>query len=216
MKKIAVIGYKGKMGSCVFEKISHSYQVVGIDVNDSIAIAKHADIVVDFSTGANSAKTAIWCAKQKIPLIIGATGQNNKENKVIIECAKKIPILKAGNFSIGIAILKKMLLHLKLCNIDSVSILEKHHKLKRDKPSGTALELETYLKKFYNIEIDINAVRGGREIGMHEISIYFGDEVLSLRHQAFSRNAFVEGVMLAIKFMLNIKDSGLYNFEDII
>jgi len=215
LKKIAIIGYRGKMGKALYEKIKDKYEVCGIDVQDSLDKAIDPDLVIDFSNGKNSRKTAIWCKNNRVPLIIGATGQTEKDMKIIKKCSNEIPILKAGNFSQGINIIKEFINYLKKYKIESVSIFEKHHKDKKDYPSGTAIELAETINNNLQIKSSVCAIRGGKEIGLHELSFYFEDEVIKISHQAFSRNAFISGVLESIEFILNITSPGLYRFEDI-
>ncbi len=216
MKKIAVVGSQGRMGKLVCDLLKQEYDVLGIDKNDILEMANDCELIIDFSTGSNSAQTAIWCKEHNKKLIIGATGQSQSELKIIEDASKQIPILKSGNFSQGIALLKKMLKIMHNKEIDSISIIERHHKHKKDCPSGTAIELSKFMYSELGINPDIFAVRGGEEIGVHEIKIYFGNEVLTLSHQAFSRNAFAQGVMLAAKIMLETNQRGLYSFDDLL
>lgn len=216
MKKIAIIGANGRMGRLISKALIEEYDVVKIDLNNNIQEALDCDIVVDFSTGKNSAKTAIWCANNKKRLIIGATGQTDDENKIIFNASKKIPLMKSGNFSLGIALIKDMLRNLRNINIEDVTIFEKHHKNKKDRPSGTAVELCAEVEKIFGEIPQTASLRGGEEIGTHAISMYLSNEVITISHQAFSRDAFVDGVKIAIKYMLQKQKRGYYNFEKIV
>ena len=216
MKRIAIVGYQGKMGSVVFEQLKNKYELIGIGKNDLIKIASESDLIIDFSNGTNSTKTALWCAENKIPLIIGATGQTAEELKLIKDASTKIPIMKAGNFSLGIAIVCKLLKFLKEFDFDNICIFEKHHKNKKDYPSGTAIELKNLINKNFDISASISGFRGGEEIGTHEINLYFGSELLTLSHQAFSRSAFAKGVEMAVNYILNNVDVKQYSFEEIL
>lgn len=215
MKKITIIGYKGKMGKTLYEKLKDKYEVCGIDVQDSLDKAIDSDLVIDFSNGKNSRNTAVWCKSNRVPLIIGATGQTEKDMKIIKKCSNEIPILKAGNFSQGINIIKEFIDYLKKYKIESVSLFEKHHKDKKDCPSGTAIELAETINNNLQIKSSVCVIRGGKEIGLHELSFYFEDEVIKISHQAFSRNAFINGVLESIDFILSVDDSKLYSFEDV-
>lgn len=216
MNRIAVIGYKGRMGSIVFEQLKDSYDLIGIDKNDNLDLAINADLVIDFSSGENSLKTAEWCAENKIPLIIGATGQNKNELNLIKTLSNQIPILKAGNFSLGIAKIKQILSCFNSFKFENIYICEKHHKNKKDCPSGTAIELKNFISEKFNTNVEILALRGGEEIGMHEINLYFDSELITISHQAFSRKAFVRGVMLAVNYMLEQTHAKMYCFEEIL
>lgn len=216
MKKIAVIGGKGRMGMLLSGMLGEKYEVAKIDLGDDLGNVKDCSLVIDFSTGENSAQTAMWCKENQKPLIIGATGQTNEENEIILCASREIPLMKAGNFSIGIAMVKQMIQCLKSINVDDVAIFEKHHKNKKDKPSGTAIELGIFLQDLFNFIPQVTAIRGGEEVGVHEVSLYFGSEVIKISHQAFSRKAFAEGVLIAVEYMLEKAQNGLYTFENLI
>ncbi len=215
MQKIAIVGSRGKMGGCVRALLERNYEIVDVEQGDDLNLATGCDLVIDFSTGSNSAKSAQLCAASKIPLIIGATGQTAGENELIFACAKQVAILKAGNFSSGIKKLKSAFGLFKNLKIDSVTILERHHASKKDNPSGTALELAKSCHEVLGIAANIVAIRGGKEVGSHEISLYFGDEVVKISHQAFSRNAFAKGVCEAVRFLLKSRPAKLYSFDDL-
>ena len=211
--KIAVIGYKGKMGSTVYELLGKYYSVVGVDKDDEFDI--NVDLVVDFSSSENSNFLLDKCTKNKIPLIIGTTGHDEKELLEIKNASKFIPVFKAGNFSTGMQNLKNSLKNLITIDTQDVIIFEKHHRNKKDAPSGTAKEIEQFITNKFNIEPSVIYERGGKEIGTHIIDIYYENEVVSVSHQAFSRIAFAEGVKKAVEFMINVKDNGLYGMADI-
>ena len=216
MEKIAVIGANGKMGKLICETLKNSYEIIEIDKTKDINIARDCDLIIDFSTGSNSSKTAKWCEIYRKKLIIGATGQTNEENKLIKSASKNIPILMAGNFSIGISTLKNIFFYLKNLPSENIIIYECHHKNKKDAPSGTAKELKTFLKSLFNCKIDTIFSRGGEEIGLHQISFYFGSEVLKFSHQAFSRKSFIDGLIKTIPYMLKLNNPGLISFDNII
>lgn len=215
--KIIVVGHKGKMGRVVFESlISAGYDVFGIDKNDKFENIKDANLIIDFSNAEQSAKTAEWCAENKVNLIIGATGQTIQHSQQIKSASRKTAILKAGNFSIGIAKLKNCLKYIFDGSENQVVVFEKHHKNKLDKPSGTALELVENIKKTTNVPVDVLCERLGSEVGEHTVKVCYKNEVISLSHKAYSRVAFADGVLLAVSFMLKISGVGLYNFESVV
>lgn len=210
---IAIIGSNGRMGQVICSKLCEKYDIIKIDKTVPIEEAKDAEILVDFSTGENSAKTAIWCEKNNKKLIIGATGQSKSDMRKILRASECVPIVTAGNFSVGVARLKKALNEIVKEDIQSVSIIEKHHKNKKDKPSGTALELKKHIESSLKKEVQIHSIRGGNEIGVHEIDLYYENEVIRISHQAFSREAFVRGVELSIEFLKRQDEPGLYQFR---
>ena len=215
MKKVAIVGSSGKMGKMLVSELMENFEVVGIDKNDSMSLAKNVDIVIDFSTAKNSIITAKWCEKNGKSLIVGATGHSEKELKIIMSVSEKIPVMIAGNFSLGILRLKSIIKNMKLENLESVTIFEKHHKEKKDKPSGTALELKKFINAVCDCPVEILSLRGGKEIGLHEVYLYFDEEVMVLSHQAFSRQVFARGVERAALYMLSQSKCGIYKFDEI-
>jgi len=216
MKRIAVVGYKGKMGGAVFNHLkTKGFAVVGVDKDDSLEDLSGVGLVIDFGGAESSAISAKWCEKNGIAIIIGSTGQTDEQNKIIESASKKVAVLKAGNFSIGIYMLKKMMGVLKDTTLSSICVFEKHHAQKVDCPSGTAIELGKVIYENFGIEPQMLSERGGKEIGTHMIDFYFADEVISVSHKAFSREAFVLGVVRAVEFMLRQSDAKQYCFEDI-
>ena len=211
--KIAIVGYRGKMGSAVFDALKQEYEVVGIDRGDYFADS--VSLVIDFASAESSATMAKECARRKIPLIIGSTGQDENELNEIKKASEQIIVLMAGNFSLGICLLKNALTSLITNNVQDIVIFEKHHKDKKDAPSGTAKEIKHFIENNFNMSSDVVFERGGKEIGTHVVDIYYENEVISLSHRAFSRNAFVDGLKKAIKFVLGSEKSGFYNMHDV-
>ena len=215
MKTVAVVGANGKMGSLVCKKLENEFNVAKVDVDNSLNDFSNLDLVVDFANGSSSANSAIYCEKNGVPLIVGATGQTDQELSFIEKASKAVPVLKAGNFSVGILLLKRLLTEVLKVGGQDVVIFEKHHRGKVDSPSGTALEIAKVVESQTNKAPQILAERGGKEIGTHAANIYFGDEVISLKHQAFSREVFADGAVLAVKFLLNQTSPKLYDFDDV-
>ena len=155
--------------------------------------------------------------EQKIPIVLGTTGFNHKELKEIDEISKEIPLLIAPNTSMGIALFKNMLDQIKdlLKITPSVEIIEKHHKQKKDMPSGTAINLKEQLEEISSKEnIKIISVREGHSAGEHTIKLYFDDEVIEISHQALDRSLFAKGAIIAGKWLKD-KKPGSYTMQDI-
>ena len=212
---IAIIGSKGRMGQVLCSKLKEKHDVIEVEKGESLNKCYDAEILIDFSTGRNSAETATWCLGNKKKLIIGATGQTQGELKKIMSASKFVPVVMAGNFSLGVARIKACLEKLIDDKTESVVIFEKHHKSKVDKPSGTALELKDKITEIHGQKPEVLSLRGGEEIGTHEISFYYESEVIKVSHQAFSRGAFVSGVEYAIEFLSQCDEAGLYEFNKI-
>ncbi len=213
---IAVVGAKGKMGSSLCKKLQKNYEIIEIDIDFPLNNAKNADLVVDFAGADSSVLSAKFCSDQNIPLIIGSTGQTEKQTKLINKYSKKTPILVCKNLSVGI-FLQKKISELILNIIDpSITIFEKHHAEKKDSPSGTACELKEFIEEKYDGKVSVLSERGGKEIGTHHIDFYFGDELISVSHSAFSRDAFACGAVLACEYMLKQTVPQKYDFMKIL
>ena len=212
--KIAVVGANGKMGKLLCEKLNAEFDVLKI-TRDCGLDKQDVCLVVDFASAETSVESAVWCAKHKVPLIVGSTGQTNSQKNEILKASEKTPILIAGNFSVGILLLKKLLKTVDFELVEDIVIFEKHHKNKKDKPSGTALELESLIKSKTGCFVDVLTERGGKEIGTHKIDLYLENELISIKHQAFSRECFADGLFLAVKFMIKQKENKLFAFEDV-
>ena len=160
------------------------------------------------------------------------TGQTEEENARILEAARKIPIFRAANYSLGIATLADLVKRtLALYPDAEIEIVEKHHDRKLDAPSGTALSLFNAVKevrpnavanlgrsgmgKRTEDEVGIHAVRMGKIVGIHEVMIGTQNEVITLKHEAFSRGVFADGSVKAAAFLAG-KPAGLYDMKDLL
>ena len=169
-------------------------------------------------------------------VVIGTTGFTKKEEDLIKKFSKKIPILKAGNMSLGINLLMYLteIASSSLGNTFLSKVFEIHHKHKKDHPSGTALMLGKGIaigknKNFYNLignkylnkktfpygkKINFNSLRKGEVIGEHEVKFSSGKEIITLNHEAFDRALYSEGALSAAKWLMN-KKPGLYTMRDL-
>lgn len=202
MKKIAVVGYKGKMGEPIFLALQENFEVVGIGRKDSLASYDNLDLVIDVASGESSVQSAEYCLEKNIPIIIGSTGQTDKENTRLDEIADSIKLIRKSNFSIGFEILKSFIDEVLKYSPESISIIEKHHIHKKDAPSGTALELKKYIESRVSSIVHIYSIREGEIKGEHAIIVKLKDEEITLRHNVFSRNAFVDGLVNEAKNLL--------------
>ena len=197
---------------------------------------KNANIIIDFTIPKCTFEILKLASKLKKKVVIGTTGFTKNEEHLIKKFSKKIPILKAGNMSLGINLL------MYLTEITSASlgdkylskIFEIHHKHKKDYPSGTALMLGKGIavgknKDFYNLigkkflnkktfpygkKINFNSMRQGEFIGEHEVKFSNGKEIITLNHEAFDRSLYSEGALAAAKW-LNSQKPGLYSMRDL-
>lgn len=195
-----------------------------------------ADAVIDFSTAKAVDALLDYCVEKKLPVILCSTGLSEEQLAKTEEASKKIAVLRSANMSYGVnmlfGLLKKAITALAPAGFD-VEIVEKHHNQKLDAPSGTALALadamneamdEAYAYKFDRsqerkkrdkMEIGISAVRGGTIVGEHEIIFAGQDEVIEIKHTAYSRAIFGKGAVEAAKFLAG-KEAGFYDMKQVV
>lgn len=202
------------MGSLIHKSLKDDFEIIPIEKQENIWNFK-SDLVIDFGSAQSSEESARFCFQNKAPLIVGATGQTQKQLDLILKVGEVAPVMKASNFSLGVLFVKNMLTQISKY-ADEICIFEKHHKHKKDSPSGTALELKTLIENNTGKSVSVLAQRGGDEVGTHTIDFYFSGEVVSVSHQAFSREAFVQGVKKAVYFLLEQKMPRVYDFGEII
>ena len=216
-------------------KINKRIKNIRVSLNDEETIKK-ANLIIDFTTPKCTFEILKIASKLKKRVVIGTTGFSKKEEKLVKIYSKKIPILKAGNMSLGVNLL------IYLTEIASGSlgknffskIFEIHHKQKKDYPSGTALMLGKGIangknKNFYNLigkrylnkktfpygkKINFNSLRKGEIIGEHQVQFSSGKEIVTLNHEAFDRTLYSEGALSAAKWLMT-KKPGLYSMRDL-
>lgn len=194
-----------------------------------------ADVIIDFSTASAIDGLLDYCEKTHTPLVLCSTGLSEAQLDRIERLAKVSAVLVSANMSLGINVLLKLLKNVTKTlygNGFDIEIVEKHHNQKLDAPSGTALALADVMKDelddiSYNLdrskvrkkrernEIGISAVRGGTIVGEHEVIFAGTDEVIEIKHTAYSRAIFAKGAMSAAKFLKG-KNAGKYSMSDVI
>ena len=255
MKKInlAISGCMGRMGQQLIKssKNNKNFKIVSLTENRKIykkivglkpelnskKAFKNANVIIDFTIPKCTLEILEIAVKQKKRVIIGTTGFTKKEETLIKKFSKKIPILKAGNMSLGVNLL------MYLTEIASKSlgkrflskVYEVHHKYKKDYPSGTALMLGKGVatgrgKEFYSMignkylnkksfpygkNINFNSIRKGEVVGEHEVKFSSGKEIITLNHEAFDRALYSEGAIEAAKWLIT-KKPGLYSMRDLL
>ena len=194
-----------------------------------------ADVIIDFSTASAIDSLLDYCEKTHTPLVLCSTGLSEAQLGRVEKLAKVSAVLVSANMSLGINVLLKLLKNVTKTLYENgfdIEIVEKHHNQKLDAPSGTALALADVMKDelddiSYNLdrskvskkrernEIGISAVRGGTIVGEHEVIFAGTDEVIEIKHTAYSRAIFAKGAMSAAKF-LSGKSAGKYSMSDVI
>ena len=192
--------------------------------------------MIDFCTAKATDTLLEYCEKRQIPVVLCTTGLTDEQIKKVEETSKHVAVLKSANMSLGINLLMKLVKEaaqtLAVAGFD-MEIVEKHHRLKVDAPSGTALALADSLNEgldnayHYTFdrsqrreqrddkEIGISAVRGGTIVGEHDVIFAGDDEVLTFQHTAYSKKLFAKGAIQAAKFLKG-KEPGWYQMSDVI
>ena len=255
MKKInlAITGCMGKMGQQLIKssqkdknfklitltenrEINKKISGIKIDLNNELAF-KNTSIIIDFTMPKCTFEILKIALKLNKRVIIGTTGFTQKEENLIKNYSNKIPILKAGNMSLGINLLMYLTeaASKSLGNNFLSKIFEVHHKYKKDYPSGTAMMLGKGIsdgknkdfykligKKFlnkksfpYGKKINFNSLRKGEVIGEHEVKFSSGKEIITLNHEAFDRALYSDGALTAAKWLMN-KKPGLYSMRNVL
>ena len=250
MVKIIMHGCNGHMGqviSGIVEKDPDAEIVAGIDIADQgknsypvftdiDACQVEADAIIDFSSAKATDKLLEYSAARQIPVVLCSTGLSQEQLAKVEETSRKVAVLKSANMSLGINTLLKLVQDaakvLAAAGFD-MEIVEKHHRLKLDAPSGTALALadsinEAMDNQYHDVydrsqnrekrddkEIGISAVRGGTIVGEHEIIFAGQDEVIEFKHTAYSKAIFGKGAVEAAKFLAG-KPAGRYDMSDVI
>ena len=198
---------------------------------------QNVDLIIDFTVPNCTFEILKIASKLKKRVVIGTTGFTKKEESLIKKFSKKIPILKAGNMSLGINLLMYLteIASKSLGNNFLSKVYEVHHKHKIDYPSGTALMLGKGIavgknKDFYNLfgkkylnkksfpygkKINFNSIRKGKTVGEHEVKFSSGKEIITLNHEAFDRALYSEGALTAGKWLMK-KKPGLYSMRDVL
>ncbi len=241
MTKIIITGAKGRMGQALITCAAHipGLQIVGaIDQGDDLAnVIAQADAVIDFSFHSVTAEVAALCATHKKALVIGTTGHSDSEKAAILPAKSQIPIVWSSNYSTGVNTL--FWLTRKAAEIlgpgFDLEVVEMHHRLKKDAPSGTATTLaeiladvrQQQLKEVIRhgregivgertaAEIGMHSIRGGDVVGDHTVIFATNGERVELTHKASSRDTFANGALRAAIWAVSQKP-GLYDMQHVL
>ena len=255
MKKInlAITGCLGRMGQQLIKssKNNKDFKIVALTESkivskkisgvklklNTVDAFKKANVIVDFTVPKCTLQVLKIASKLKKRVVIGTTGFSKREESLIKKFSKNIPILKAGNMSLGVNLLMYLteIASKSLSNNFLTKVYEVHHKYKKDHPSGTALMLGRGIadgksKNFYNLigkkylnkknfpygkKINFNSIRKGNVIGEHEVNFSSGKEIVTLNHKSFDRALYSEGALSASKWLMK-KKPGLYSMRDLL
>lgn len=258
MTKVIIHGCNGKMGQKLTELCLQDKDieiVAGIDVNrvpnDHYPVFKHVfdlmayfrptadenDVIIDFSSAAATDRLMEYCLETRTPLVLCTTGLSPEQLLRVEALAEEVPVLRSANMSLGINLIASLLRTaapvLAQAGFD-VEIVEKHHNLKKDAPSGTAVMLADIIRDATNIsynyttdrsqvsaargkcELGISSIRGGTIVGDHDIIFAGTDEVITLSHSAYSKAVFAKGAIEAVKWLVKVQKPALYNMNDVL
>jgi len=255
MKKInlAITGCMGRMGQQIIKsaKSDKNFKIVSLTENriinkkihgikpslNTVEAFKKANLIIDFTVPKCTLEVLKIASKLKKRVVIGTTGFSKKEENLIKKYARKIPILRAGNMSLGINLLMYLteIASKSLGNNFLSKVFEIHHRHKKDHPSGTALMLgkgisigkkknfykllgKKYLNKKnfpYSKKINFNSIRKGEIVGNHKVYFSSGKETITLDHKAFDRALYSEGAFTAAKWLMS-KKPGLYSMRNVL
>jgi 4-hydroxy-tetrahydrodipicolinate reductase len=216
-----LIGAAGRMGKTVFDLAQSDAEIeiaAQCDLGDSIESPMgNCDVAIDFSQADSIDQICHAALQQRKSLVIGTTGHSQQQRKTIEETAHSVPIVLASNFSVGVNVLFWLTQKAaELLGSDfNPEIVETHHKMKKDAPSGTAKTLAEILKAVRNSEIPIESIRQGDVVGEHTIIFSGVGESLELTHRAENRGIFALGALRAAKWIVN-KPPGLYSMQDVL
>ena len=250
---ISISGCMGRMGQQLIKssKKNKNFRLVSLTENrlvnkkiagikptsNSFDTFKKSNVIIDFTVPKCTLEILKIASKLKKRVVIGTTGFSKKEEKLIKKFSRKIPILKAGNMSLGVNLLMYLteIASRSLGNNFLSKVYEVHHKYKIDYPSGTALMLGKGIadgknKNFYNLigkkylnkksfpytkKINFNSIRKGEVIGEHEVRFSSGKEIVKLNHESFDRALYSEGALTAASWLMS-KKAGLYSMRDLL
>lgn len=250
MVKIIMHGCNGHMGQVItgIVKEDENAQIVaGIDLTDDkengYPVFKtlrecnvEADVIIDFASPKAMDGLLDYCEEKQMPVVLCTTGLSEEQIARIEEVSKKTAVLKSANMSLGVNTLLKLIADAAKIFAPAgfdMEIVERHHRLKVDAPSGTALAMADSLnealgnqyhyiydrsqrrQKRDDKEIGISAVRGGNIVGDHEVIFAGLDEVIELKHTAYSKAVFAKGAVQAAKYLAG-KPAGYYHMSDVI
>ena len=246
--RIILCGACGKMGGNVLSLLENDGEAkavcgvdlyprkIGIPVYKSFAeIKEEADVIIDFSSPVGLTERLEYAKRHNLGIVLASTGFSAEDLQTVNEYAKSVAIFKTANLSLGINLMQALIKTAAEILGDSydVEIIERHHNLKKDAPSGTALMLADTInevfdgkKRYVNgrdgivgardkNEIGMHAVRGGTIVGEHEVMFAGEDEIITISHSAGSKRVFAVGAIRAAKFLPQ-KKAGMYEMKDLL
>jgi 4-hydroxy-tetrahydrodipicolinate reductase len=219
--RVTLIGARGRMGQTIVDLARNDPKieiVAQCDLGDAIEPAiKNCDVAIDFSNSSAIDEISRAAMQYRKALVIGTTGHSREQRELIEKMAKSLPIVFASNFSVGVNALFALTRRAAeiLGSEFAPQIVETHHKMKKDAPSGTAKTLAEILKQALETEIPIESIREGEVVGEHTVSFVGPGERLELTHCAGSREIFARGALRAAEWVVG-KPARLYSMQDVL
>ena len=240
--KIIINGAGGRMGKALAAMTQNSPDVEVVGAVDpfvtepgiltSLDQCPEADCIIDFSNHAGTEGLMGYAVEKKLAVVVCTTGHTQQELDCIREAAGRVPVFHSGNMSVGIALLTRLARETaKMFPDADIEIVESHHNQKLDVPSGTALmlakavqearpEAELVVGRHENgkrkkSEVGIHSLRMGNTVGIHEVIVNTGTQVITLKHEAQDRSLFAEGALTAAAFITG-KEPGIYDMKDMV
>lgn len=232
---VAILG-AGAMGNVLAQTVKEQGgQVAGMvearNGETLAALEGPVDVVIDFSNPANLDMLIDYCSANNCPAVIATTGFSDEQKALIAGLSRRVPVVFAANFSLGITVMRRVLAEITpiLEKTFDMEVIEKHHNKKLDSPSGTAKMLVAAMNPDHEHEevngregnrkrgkeIGIHAVRGGTIAGEHEVIFAGEDEILEIKHTAGSKKIFAAGAVTAARFV-QTAEPGLYDMENVL
>ena len=240
--RVIINGAGGRMGKALTAMIEKSpdIQIAGLvdafvqgqGMVATLGQCAQADCIIDFSNHAGTKELMDYAVEKKLPVVVCTTGHTDEELRYISAAAEKVAVFHSGNMSVGIALLTRLAKQTAAMFPDAdIEIVESHHNQKLDVPSGTALMLAKAVKearpeseflvgrhengKRKKQEVGIHSLRMGNTVGIHEVIVNTGTQIITLKHEAQDRSLFAEGALTAAAF-LTLQSAGLYDMKDLV
>lgn len=238
--RIIINGAGGRMGKAIAAMVENSPDITVSGAVDlfaqgylsSLSECPEADCIIDFSNHTGTKDLMAYAMEKKLAVVVCTTGHTEPELTLIQQAAKEVPVFHSGNMSVGIALLTQLAKQTaKMFPDADIEIVESHHNQKLDVPSGTALmlaravqearpEAELLVGRHENgkrkkSEVGIHSLRMGNTVGIHEVIVNTGTQIITLKHEAQDRSLFAEGALTAAAFLVG-QAPGLYDMKDLV
>jgi len=227
MIKLALSGAQGRVGKVITDMLKEEphFSLVAELLEDNQGLttldSSGAEVLIDFTVPSATIDYVEICCQKQLPMVIGTTGFSKEQKAHIVDASKKIPIVFAPNMSVGVNLALKVVEFLTkaLVNEANISLVETHHKHKKDTPSGTALLMASVINEAAGKDLidskNIKSERLDEGAGQHTVLFSLLSESLEIKHKAADRSVYAKGSLAAARWLLN-KEAGLYDMQDVL